>query len=391
MECNDNPHLEKVRKIIREEKEQRKYNLAFTKNVDFHLTNPRAKYQRGRRWMFTCNNPEIPSEQFLTVLKTINKARYVVFQLEKGQKGTPHYQGYIEFKEPIRRQTLCNVIKMWYSPARGTQKQCIAYCTKKDTQLEEPWEWGEPTKQGTRTDLISFRDEVTEGKTGRELLQKYPTIMAVYPGFYNLCSKLTRKHYQIIGREVILCIGEAGTGKTEYARTYAPYEDTWLRPVATNKWFDEYDGQSVAIFDDYGGGGSKYKLTDLLRLLHGWTETVPYKGGFTIWKPDTIILTTNYHPALWYNINPRMQDCGDHYQGYSQKKDRRASYKALARRFTQVIEFRINKKPRKYTGKAPNFFFDTTTQLHPEYVETVDPFELYFQQDIGDKFQDMEL
>lgn len=389
MEVDNNTTFADVKRYVLERKEREK---TFKENVDFHVTNPRAKYQQNRRWMFTCNNPEIPPEQFLTVLKTMHKARYVVFQLEKGKLGTPHYQGYIEFKQPIRRRTLLNVIKMWYEPARGTQKQCITYCTKTDTQMEEPWEWGEPTKQGTRTDLISFRDEVSKGATARDLIYKYPTIMALYPGFYNRCNLLTFDHYKIVGRHVILCIGAPGTGKTEWARAYSTPKDTWCRPIGTNQWFDGYDGQDVAVIDDYGGGGSKYKLTDLLRLTHAFTETVPVKNGFTHWRPETIIFTTNYHPSLWYNLNPETPDCGDVYGNFKvTKKDRRVSYEALARRFTEIIEFRKGEKPRRYKQDAANFFFDRKHPLHPEYCEVYDAFDIYFKEEIEDKFEDMDI
>lgn len=70
------------------------------------------------------------------------------------------------------------------------------------------------------------------------------------------------------------------------------------------------------------GKGSHVSLADLLRILDGYSLNVPTKGDFTRYHPDTVYVTTNYHPYTWYDYSKRM-----------------LSYKAIARRFTEVHRF----------------------------------------------------
>lgn len=62
---------------------------------------------RGQRtaWCFTINNPHrvyATSTTLMDQLKADERVRYVVFQEELSPSGTPHYQGYIEFKRSVR-------------------------------------------------------------------------------------------------------------------------------------------------------------------------------------------------------------------------------------------------------------------------------------------------
>jgi hypothetical protein len=55
---------------------------------------------------------------------------------EVGEKGTPHLQGYIEFKAPRTWQTIKNLLpRAHIEKARGTRKQNIAYCSKEKNFL----------------------------------------------------------------------------------------------------------------------------------------------------------------------------------------------------------------------------------------------------------------
>jgi len=100
--------------------------------------------------------------------------------------------------------------------------------------------------------------------------------------------------------------------------------------VGQKKWFDGYDQQEVAIFDDYGGDGYLFRLCDVLRLTHSWTETCENKGGMTPWTPRVVIFTSNYHPKIWYRLQADIQ---------KRYKDRSISYTAFAMRFTKVMYF----------------------------------------------------
>ncbi len=153
--------------------------------------------------------------------------------------------------------------------------------------------------------------------------------MALYPKFYNLCKFTYYKPYERKDREFIICIGEPGTGKTKYALEFNP-DSVWDNIVGTTGWFDGYTGQEVAVIDDYGLDGTVFKLTDLLKLTHGWTQKVAVKYGHTIWNPKYLFLTTNYHPLCYYKLNADFE---------KDRIDRWISYAAFVRRVTKVLWF----------------------------------------------------
>ena len=52
---------------------------------------------KQRHWLFTLNNPDILPDEYLEKAKAWKDLRYIIFQLEKGEQGTEHYQGYVMF------------------------------------------------------------------------------------------------------------------------------------------------------------------------------------------------------------------------------------------------------------------------------------------------------
>jgi len=98
--------------------------------------------------------------------------------------------------------------------------------------------------------------------------------------------------------------GETGEGKTRKALEIAEMFNLsfWMTNDSL-KWFDGYTGQELVIMDDF----RKNMLGDwnyLLRLLDGYGLAVQVKGGFAIWKPKIIIITspaTPHEAFSWVN------------------------------------------------------------------------------------------
>lgn len=118
--------------------------------------------------MFTQNNPDglIGAPEFQEV-----GMRYLIFQEEIGENGTPHLQGYIEMPSPCRFSKFRDILPgAHFEIARGTPDQCKAYCSKEDTRISGPYEIGTfGATQGVRTDMLALRDAVRSGKHGRDL------------------------------------------------------------------------------------------------------------------------------------------------------------------------------------------------------------------------------
>lgn len=261
-----------------------------------------------RSFCFTINNP---TEE----LELQDWMNYLIYQKECGENGTPHYQGYCEISQNAK--TL-NWLKNNFSntahiePRRGTQTQAIAYCKKEESRIDGPWEFGEPKAQGSRTDLVALGTLAKEGKRKREAFEEMPACYMRHHRAYQHIQSLYKP--AAVEREVILLIGPPGIGKTRFV--HDNHEEFWQTPLQKEMWFDGYDGQAVALIDDFQG---QMPLTLLLQLLDRYIVQVPIKGGFTWWTPTKIYVTSNYEISEWYD--------------YSKRNEARA---ALERRFSEI-------------------------------------------------------
>lgn len=157
------------------------------------LVAPTGNQTRGRFWVFTLNN-YTPAE--VAVLETVGSHlpagwQYLLFGRETAPTtGTPHLQGYVQFKERCTmltvRRRLCPLDPnrgVYVRLAKGTPTQCRTYCIKEGDFKE--YGTMDQHKQGKRSDLSRFVDHVREQGTlsQQEMLEEYPTLMARYPHF----------------------------------------------------------------------------------------------------------------------------------------------------------------------------------------------------------------
>lgn len=296
--------------------------------------------QTCRNVCWTWNNPEKTPEEALEALRSMPACTYVVFQKEQGENETVHYQGYSEFSKAIRWSAFRTAlgVQPHCEVRRGTPVQADRYCRKEETRIDGPWSHGviKSGGMGTRQDLIQFKDAIKSGKRMRELIDDFPAMVSKYTKFVSTVRGCTKKDWQIPARSVTLLIGPTNTGKTTWVHEKEP--DLWKAMIGVGaQWFDNYDLNEAVLFDDFSGAASKIALSELLKLLHGFKETVPVKGSSVPWEPVRVYMTTNIKPQSWYNYGTRMEH-----------------WHALARRFTEV-QLWIDR--------------DTQIVLHPEDEE----------------------
>lgn len=100
------------------------------------------------------------------------ECKYVVFQKERcPSSGREHYQGYLflEGHNGIARNTLLRRLPCLagahLEPARGTPKDNRDYCTKEESRIEGPWEFGDlpcvgrPKEKHTLEDAVAILKE----------------------------------------------------------------------------------------------------------------------------------------------------------------------------------------------------------------------------------------
>jgi len=83
------------------------------------------------RWCFTLNN--YTTEQVSSIVPLIKeKCRLGIFGKETGENGTPHLQGYIEFRRKARPSGVFGIPEIHWEKCKGSKADNIRYCCKDD-------------------------------------------------------------------------------------------------------------------------------------------------------------------------------------------------------------------------------------------------------------------
>lgn len=92
--------------------------------------NTKTPRKRYTKCVFTLNN--YSEEEYLELVKVFDLKNYVyLIGREIGDEGTPHLQGYVEFKKQVYFEALKKLnTRIHWEAARGTREQNKKYCTK---------------------------------------------------------------------------------------------------------------------------------------------------------------------------------------------------------------------------------------------------------------------
>lgn len=255
---------------------------------------------QSKFWCFTINNPE-------ERLGVWPEMVYRVYQKEKGENGTTHFQGFVIFQKRLRLTKLkkFNERAHW-ERMRGTAPQARDYCMKEDTRVEGPWEEGlpwnevEPTVgKGKRTDLLKIKEDIDKGASLLELYNNHFEACCSNFKFFKeyKFQKEFEESKQIRPIEVILYWGVAGSGKTFKAFRNNP--DAYILHKSNNgMWWPGYERQKTVIFDDFDG--TWMPISSLLRLLDVYPMHVEDKGSSTPACWTKVIITSNLPIEDWY-------------------------------------------------------------------------------------------
>ena len=267
---------------------------------------------KGRNFFFTLNNPEEDDYFRVTELAHLSNFKYLVFQLEEGENGTPHFQGMIQFLQPRRTQSLIDVVgdHCHFEFTRNVA-HARKYCMKRAGQLEPPVEIGEWTGQGKRSDIPNIiqmaKDQLSYGEilevapgSGLRYQRQVQNVCALY------CSPRDFK------TRCVIYVGPPGCGKTR--KIYEKHDPRTVYKVMIaqnqNLFMDGYDPNfhKVVLFDDFYGG---IRFSELLQLMDRYPHLCHIKGASVQFKPEIIYFTSNVPPAKWYpNISKKPDQWG---------------------------------------------------------------------------------
>ncbi|ALE29785.1 replication associated protein [Lake Sarah-associated circular virus-42] len=233
--------------------------------------------------------------------------QFMIFQMERcPETGKLHLQGALQLDKQQRLSFMKKLHKTaHWEVMKGNWTQSIEYCSKSETKVNGPWEAGDRPKMGQRTDLETIGKMVKENKTNLELVDTLGAGVSKFQkhiSFLRFTYSEKDSDRQATGVKVIVLYGPTGTGKTYAAvnsltggRAYhilnAPSQK------ATKLWFDGYENQKVLVIDDFDGS---VEFRYLLRMIDVYKFPAEVKGGMVWGVWDTVIITSNVHPASWY-------------------------------------------------------------------------------------------
>lgn len=251
--------------------------------------------------------------------------QYLVFQEEVGEEGRPHIQGYAQFSRGVRAATFTGYVREYFDcapehsvhteVAKGSDQDNEDYCSKEELdangrsqRLGGPYRFGVrqaiAAKKGGRSDVLELKRDLDAGMSIVEVSDKhFSRFLHAERGIRNYKRLHTKPRDPAVAPMIYLVLGPSGTGKTRMAYDISgsgdPDRSSEVYWHPGGKWWDDYDGQRIVVFDEFYG--HKLPFTQLLQILDRYPLRVETKGGSVQFTATEFIFTSNQDPKYWYS------------------------------------------------------------------------------------------
>lgn len=299
------------------------------------------------------------SDSIRSYINGFSTFKYSCFQIERGGNcETTHIQGFITFKTPMTWSTFKNNFPCsHFNKCISNNKNCRDYCSKAETRVDGPFEDGEFTDQGSRTDIKEFLDMVKVGVDDDELQRLFPSL---YLREFNKLEKIRNKSifkefktkYRKV--EVIYLYGPPRTGKTSYVESQHGYGNFYTVSSYDRGPFDNYNGEKIIVFDEYE---SQIKISQMNMLIDGHPVQLPCRFENKWACYDKIYIISN-------------SPLDEQYSSDFIKPVQREAFKS---RITKVI--RIDKQHEIHLEYSKNKDFEEMTLIPLDESSILDIFE----------------
>lgn len=275
--------------------------------------------KRLRNWIVVINNP-IEMDYAAWSALTEPAVRFARVQTERGESGTLHLQGMVCF----RLQKTFTAVKRQFP--RAHLEPCFKleasakYCAKEERNLQN----GDPefaltlgtVPRGYGNDLTEVMEGIIKGDITSET-----QLAAEHTGVYGRNMPVLRRLMELYskaesppvreGFELHIAYGDAGAGKSRWSRELAVeiaggIDAVYFVKVGAGGFFDGYDGQEVAVWDDFAS--NQIGLQAFNRFMSEEPMHLNVKFGNKANCIRKVYLTTNYAPTGWWSGVQRTSD-----------------------------------------------------------------------------------
>jgi len=240
---------------------------------------------RARGYCYTLNNY---SPEELTALKAID-CKYQCIGYETGEKGTPHVQGYLYYKnKKSLKQVKKDIPRAHLEQQLGSFEQAIEYC-KKGGSYEELGVAPISQKKNGENEKKRYERAWELAKEGNIEEIDADIRMRLYGTIKRIKEDYQKDPGSMPEIDFWWYYGDSGTGKSRKAREENP--GAYIKNP--NKWWDGYVDQECVIIDEWSPCHEV-----LANHLKKWADHHSFnaerKGGHMCIRPKKIIITSNY-------------------------------------------------------------------------------------------------
>ena len=251
---------------------------------------------KSRNYCFTINNYTDQDEEALADLD----CKYVCYGKEVGESLTPHLQGFVQFHSQRSLKALSKLIpRAHLEAAKGTPVQAITYCEKGGLFKERglrPLTHSENGAKGGAAEKARWNKEI-KLVAEKKYSECDPKLLVSHFSGLHKAAAVMYPNQQMPDTEskMYWYYGPSGSGKSRRAIEENPGHYKKM----CNKWWDGYIDQKVVLIEDFDNRHEK-----LVHHLKIWADRYAFgaevKGGKIDIRPETIIVTSNYHPReIW--------------------------------------------------------------------------------------------
>lgn len=290
---------------------------------------------RNRSYLFTYFvETQEEGEIYIDLLREVPDIKFCIAQLEQCPSTMRlHLQGYVCWKNPKNLSASKRILgqSCHLEIRRGSDQEAVDYCSKLDTRILGPWEWGTRLHQGVSSHILDVCQSIQNGqiRNTQQLMEAAPDVYCRNRNGLRdiLGAAIKSRTKQFRSLTVEIYYGEAGTGKTR--RVYEQEPDLYSLEQSANGsdvWFDGYEGEKTLLIDDFYGW---IRFSFILKIMDGYRLKLPVKGSYTWAEWDKIIFTSNATPWNWYRWSELI------------------NWEAFRRRVTKVTYFRADQLPQE--------------------------------------------